>query len=62
MSFKFKPKPTVDREATEDELQKIRIDGFKMFVDDVKNGQYPEDKHLIKMEEKELDNFLNKIK
>ena len=33
-----------------------------MFVDDVKNGQYPEDKNLIKMEEKELDNFLNKIK
>ena len=33
-----------------------------MFVNDVMNGQYPEDKHLIKMEEKELDNFLNKIK
>ena len=24
MSFKFKPKPTVDREATEDELKKIK--------------------------------------
>ena len=24
MSFKFKPKPTVDREATEDELKRIK--------------------------------------
>ena len=24
MSFKFKPKPTVDREATEEELKKIK--------------------------------------
>ena len=62
ITFPRHAKKYVDILSKEDELQKIRVEGFKMFVDDVKNGQYPEDKHLIKMEEKELDNFLNKIK
>ena len=48
--------------SKENELQKIRVDGFKMFIDEVNNGQNPEDKHQIRMEEKELNNFLNKIK
>ena len=33
-----------------------------MFVDDVKNGQYPEDKHIIKMDLSEFEKFQSKIK
>ena len=33
-----------------------------MFVDEFSSGAYPEDKHLIKMEEKELNDFLDKVK
>ena len=55
-------KKYVDLEIKERELQELRIKGFKMFVDEFNSGAYPEDKHLIKMEEKELNNFLDKVK
>ena len=55
-------KKYVDMLSKENELQKLRVNGFKMFIDDVNNGKYPEDKHQIRMEKKELNNFLNKIK
>ena len=48
--------------SKENELQKLRVNGFKMFIDEINNGKYPKDKHQIRMEEKELNNFLNKIK
>ena len=55
-------KKYVDLEIKERELQELRIKGFKMFVDEFNSGAYPEDKHLIKMEEKELNDFLDKVK
>ena len=55
-------KKYVDLEIKERELQELRIKGFKMFVDEFNSGVYPEDKHLIKMEEKELNDFLDKVK
>ena len=43
-------------------LQQLREKGFKMFLEDIKSGNYPEDKHLIKMDLSEFEKFQSKIK
>ena len=44
-----------------DRLQKEREDAFQEFYDDVQSGAFPEKKHVVEIEEKELDNFLNNL-
>jgi ketopantoate hydroxymethyltransferase len=46
----------------EAKIQNLREKGFQMFVEDVNNGTYPEEKHQIKMDSKEFEAFQNKIK
>lgn len=38
-------------------LQAERVAAFSEFISDVGNGAYPEDKHLVQMDQKELDAF-----
>ena len=42
-------------------LQKEREDAFQEFYDDVQSGAFPEKKHIVEINEKELDNFLNNL-
>jgi len=55
-------KKYVDLQKEEAKIQNLREKGFQMFVDDVNNGTYPEEKHQIKMDSKEFEAFQNKIK
>lgn len=43
--------------AEYDRLQQERIGAFKEFVADVESGAYPEEKHLVPIEEKEFEAF-----
>lgn len=45
-----------------DRLQKERVAAFKEFVADVESGAYPEDKHLVPMEDAEFDAFMKGLK
>jgi 3-methyl-2-oxobutanoate hydroxymethyltransferase len=38
-------------------LQKIRIDAFRAFVDDVRRGGYPEPQHIVGIAASELETF-----
>ena len=42
-------------------LQIERENAFKEFYDDVQSGSFPEEKHILKIDEKELDIFLNNL-
>tara|TARA_B100000965_G_scaffold342182_1_gene311284 strand:+ start:68 stop:898 length:831 start_codon:yes stop_codon:yes gene_type:complete len=42
-------------------LQKEREDAFQEFYNDVQSGNFPENKHIIEIEENELDKFLNNL-
>ena len=44
-----------------DRLQKEREDAFQEFQNDIKNGNFPEKKHTIEIQENELNRFLNKL-
>ena len=55
-------KKYVDIKKEEEKLQQLREKGFKMFLEDIKSGNYPEDKHLIKMDLSEFEKFQSKIK
>ena len=55
-------KKYVDLKKEEEKLQELREKGFKMFLEDMKSGNYPEDKHLIKMDLSEFEKFQSKIK
>ena len=55
-------KKYVDLKKEEEKLQELREKGFKMFLEDMKSGNYPEDKHLIKMDLFEFEKFQSKIK
>ena len=55
-------KKYVDLQKEEAKIQNLREKGFQMFVEDVNNGTYPEEKHQIKMDSKEFEAFQNKIK
>ena len=46
----------------EEKLQALREKGFRMFVEDMNNGGYPESKHEIKMDSIEFEKFQEKIK
>ena len=43
------------------EIQKERISGFKEFADEVRNGLFPDESHVIKAEEKLIETFLKKV-
>ncbi len=55
-------KKYLDLHEEEKKIQALREKGFKMFVEDVNSGIYPEDKHQIKMELSEFEKFQDKIK
>ena len=55
-------KKYIDLNKEEEKIQLLREQGFKMYVDDIQNGSYPEEKHLIKMDDKEFDKFQSKVK
>jgi 3-methyl-2-oxobutanoate hydroxymethyltransferase len=40
-----------------DRIQKMRVDAFRAFVEDVRTGAYPEPKHLVDVAPAELKNF-----
>ena len=42
-------------------LQNEREEAFQEFYDDVHSGAFPEKKHIVEIEEKELDTFLNNL-
>jgi len=42
-------------------LQKERENAFQEFYNDVQLGSFPEQKHIISIEENELDKFLNEL-
>ena len=47
----------------EEKLQALKNEkGFRMFVEDMNNGGYPERKHEIKMDSIEFEKFQEKIK
>ena len=43
------------------EMQLERIAGFKEFIEDVKNGSFPKDEHVIKAPDGLLDSFVEQI-
>ena len=55
-------KKYMDLNIEEEKIQLLREQGFKMYFEDVQNGNYPEDKHILKMDVKEFDKFQNKVK
>ena len=55
-------KKYLDLNKEEEKIQVLREQGFRMFVEDIQKGIYPEEKHLIKMDEKEFEDFQNKVK
>jgi 3-methyl-2-oxobutanoate hydroxymethyltransferase len=42
-------------------IQKIRIDAFRSFVDEVRSGCYPEPRHIVTVAPKELRAFKSKL-
>lgn len=44
-----------------DRIQKIRVDAFRAFVEDVKTGAYPEPQHLVAVAPSELKSFRSLI-
>ena len=42
-------------------LQNEREAAFQEFYDDVKSGAFPEKKHIIEIQDSELDTFLNNL-
>ena len=47
--------------AEYDRLQQERIGAFREFVSDVATGAYPEEKHLVPIEDAEFEAFLGKL-
>jgi 3-methyl-2-oxobutanoate hydroxymethyltransferase len=47
--------------AEYDRLQQERIAAFKEYVTDVESRDYPEEKHIVRMDPKELKSFMKKI-
>ncbi|MEY4339589.1 MAG: hypothetical protein RLZ14_1439, partial [Actinomycetota bacterium] len=44
-----------------DRLQRERVAAFREFIDDVQRGAFPEDRHLVHMNDGELQTFLARI-
>ena len=55
-------KKYLDLNKEEEKIQILREQGFRMFVEDIQKGIYPEEKHIIKMDKKEFEDFQNKVK
>ena len=55
-------KKYLDLNKEEEKIQVLREQGFRMFVEDIQKGIYPEKKHVIKMDKKEFEDFQNKVK
>jgi 3-methyl-2-oxobutanoate hydroxymethyltransferase len=47
--------------AEYDRLQQERIAAFGEFIADVNSGAYPEDRHIVRMPQDELDRFLSAL-
>jgi 3-methyl-2-oxobutanoate hydroxymethyltransferase len=47
--------------AEYDRLQQERIAAFGEFIADVNRGAYPEDRHIVRMPQDELDRFLSAL-
>ena len=44
------------------DMQKERVSGFKEFIHDVKNGQFPKEEHVISTPNGLIEGFLKTIK
>ena len=44
-----------------DRLQQERIAAFSEYISDVRNGVYPEEKHVVRMAQEELRTFLDRL-
>ena len=55
-------KKYIDLKKEEEKIQSLREQGFKMFIEDIQKQNYPEEKHLIKMDKNEFEEFKNKVK
>ena len=55
-------KKYLDLNKEEEKIQVLREQGFRMFVEDIQKGIYPEKKHIIEMDKKEFEDFQNKLK
>ena len=55
-------KKYLDLNKEEEKIQILREQGFRMFVEDIQKGIYPEERHVIKMDKKEFEDFQNKVK
>lgn len=44
-----------------DRLQQERIAAFREYIDDVSTGRYPEEKHIVRMDQSELGAFRSRI-
>ena len=44
-----------------DRLQRERVAAFSEYIEDVRSGSYPEDKHIVKMDKQELASFIDRI-
>ena len=42
-------------------LQKEREDAFQEFYNDVTSGAFPEKKHVVEIEEREINSFLDNL-
>ena len=45
-----------------EEMQRERIAGFKAFINDVQNGEFPKAEHVIKTPDGLIESFKNAIK
>ena len=55
-------KKYIDLNKEEEKIQLLRKQGFKMYIEDIQNGIYPEEKHMLRMDNKEFEEFQNSIK
>lgn len=42
-------------------VQKLRVDAFRSWKEDISNGAYPEPKHLLEVDDREFESFLTGI-
>ncbi len=55
-------KKYINLNKEEEKIQLLRKQGFKMYIEDIQNGIYPEEKHMLRMDNKEFEEFQNSIK